>query len=227
MGKLKCTDFEIMFPLKYKKSIEQLVKMDFIHEVNKDDHFFYDSKIKMRGNSQIKDRCIHIMYQGYGDLTSHMPKTLIEKAQIIDSKICLESPTGINVCLSEEKSLLNKPERQSMNGEFHEISIQTDNLIEEVAFWEKLNFKITYGSLQNDNWVSMRNELFQIGLYQKKTIYHIFKNPAITFFNYRNELIIEKMKESGFKFSEEIKENGITIEGILEIENQHFFIFKA
>ena len=134
-------------------------------------------------------------------------------------------------------SLLEVPEKKvpalkgspiSLGGTFFEISVETRNHEDTVAFWEKLGFEIIYGD-KDGNWVTMADDFIKIGFYRKETVPHPFNSPALTYFEKDMKARIGLLKQLSFPIAHELGtcKTGPS-DAILESPGgHHVFMFTA
>lgn len=162
------------------------------------------------------------------DLDLRDVKTLNEEIVLTT----LQDPNGVGISLVKEEMPelpLADGEAYGLGGNFYELSILTPSFDETINFWSRLGFEISYGNPKQDTWVTLTDELINIGIYREGTVPHIFNNPALTYFESDMGRRISSMKDKGIKFAAEMKnESGEISNAILETEDGlHFFFFTA
>ncbi len=140
----------------------------------------------------------------------------------------LNEPNGLTISLMNYDSAnIYKPAGHPISkcGKFGEISIEAKDLNATVAFWEKLGFEVIN---RFDDFVTLKDGLMTVGIYGPGVCKHLFKNPSITYFEPDMAERIEKLKQEGKKFAQELPDkDGIVTDAILEApEGTYLFLFK-
>ncbi|MBX7152586.1 hypothetical protein K1X84_13170 [bacterium] len=114
-------------------------------------------------------------------------------------------------------------------GTFYELSIETEKFDETVAFWQKLGFEIYMHNSPETRWLGMQDDWIKIGIYEKGQCPHVFRTPAITYFEADMPERLKQLRGEQFEFVQEIQDKqGITAEGILQSpDEQMLFLFKV
>jgi len=115
-------------------------------------------------------------------------------------------------------------------GNFFELSLETDQFDETVAFWEKAGYEVIYGKKEEKNWVTLSDELFKVGVYLQGTVDHPFRSPALTYFEKDMKDRIRLVKELGVPISYELEspcKTGITDAVLESPAGYHLFMFTA
>ncbi len=113
-------------------------------------------------------------------------------------------------------------------GRFGEFSLEADDLAATIAFWETLGFVVTYQH-EIAPWVTMKDALTTIGIYQRGICPHPFRNPSVAYFEPDMADRIAVLKQSGLVFVEEMLAPDDTVrEAIAEApDGPLFFLFSG
>lgn len=141
----------------------------------------------------------------------------------------LNEPNGITLSLMNyDSAKIYKPDGHPLSkcGKFGEISIESNDLNSSSVFWEKLGFEISHRS---EAFVTLKDGLMTVGIYGPGVCNHLFRNPSITYFEPDMSERIEKLKQEGKNFSQELPDkDGIVSDAILESpEGTYLFLFKG
>jgi len=140
-------------------------------------------------------------------------------------------PSGIRVNLEETASRqipVGETRPLTQLGQFGELSIETDDVQKSLGFWMKLGFKPTqYMPAQPASWASIEDGLLVMGIYQKGHAKHMFKTPSITYFEADMPARLQRLKQKGIAFAQELPgEGGEVGHGIVEApEGTLLFLF--
>lgn len=142
----------------------------------------------------------------------------------------LTDPNGVSIALvaaDTTKLPYNQGKPFTRCGKFYEISIETEKFEETVAFWQKLGFEINFQISPETRWLGLTDQLVNVGIYEKGQCPHIFKTPAITYFEPDMGKRIDVLKKQHFTFAQEIpNKEGVVNDAILETpEGLHLFLF--
>ena len=143
----------------------------------------------------------------------------------------LTDPNGLQVDLmqaapSQVPKLPGRP--ISKAGQFGELSIETEGVRESLDFWTKLGFEPTEQMpAAPDSWASIADGLLLLGIYVKGYCPHIIETPSITYFDAEAAGRIQKLKEEGMTFVQELPgEDGETGHAVARApEGQLLFLF--
>lgn len=140
----------------------------------------------------------------------------------------LEEPNGLFILLAgpdmiSPTAMEKKP--SSLCGTFYEISLETSDMERSIVWWQNVGFKAT---TRKETWCTLDDGKIMIGLYQKGSCPHRFKNPSLTYFETDMAERIQMLKSRGIKFIQEEREIGMEGHAIAESpDGQFFFLFKA
>lgn len=143
----------------------------------------------------------------------------------------LTDPNGLQVDLIEAApSKVPKPPGKPISeaGQFGELSIETEDVRRSLDFWTKLGFEpIEDMPAAPDSWASVTDGLLMLGIYVKGYCPHIIKTPSITYFDAEAADRIQKLKQEGMTFVQELPgENGETGHAVAQApEGQLLFLF--
>lgn len=143
----------------------------------------------------------------------------------------ITDPSGVRVNLEEvgnQQLLTGEKQPRTELGQFGEFSIETDDVQKSLNFWLKLGFKPTqYMPAQPASWASIEDGVVVVGIYQKGHTKHLFKTPSITYFEADMPARLQRLKQKGIAFAQELPGDGEEIgHGILEgPEGTLFFLF--
>jgi catechol 2,3-dioxygenase-like lactoylglutathione lyase family enzyme len=143
----------------------------------------------------------------------------------------LTDPNGLQVDLiqSAPSQIPKLPGKAiSKAGNFAELSIETEDVRKSLDFWTKLGFEPTeHMPASPDLWASIADGLLMLGILLKGHCPHPIKTPSITYFDAQAADRIQKLKEEGMTFVQEMPgENGETGHAIVEApEGQLLFLF--
>lgn len=115
-------------------------------------------------------------------------------------------------------------------GNFFELSLETGQFDETVAFWERAGYQVIYGDRDEKKWVTLSDELFKVGVYLQGTVDHPFRSPALTYFEKDMKDRIKLVKELGIPISYELEspcKSGITDAVLESPAGYHMFLFTA
>ncbi|MGB9179303.1 MAG: hypothetical protein WCB68_08650 [Pyrinomonadaceae bacterium] len=112
-------------------------------------------------------------------------------------------------------------------GRFYEASIEAESIDASIAFWSALGFGITYREPPTARWATLSDGNIRLGIYEKGTCPHRFKNPSFTYFEPDMAERIARLKSEGFEFVEEMRNaEGVVDNAIAEApDGQYFFLF--
>lgn len=160
----------------------------------------------------------------------------IEMAENLELRIVEQSnhhavirePNGLNILLIDAEAMpLKEFSRNpiSLCGKLYEISLEADDIEKSIPWWQNVGFKVM---AQKETWCTMDDGKIMIGLYQRGTCPHKFKNPSVTYFEPDMARRIAEIRKNGIKFLQDEKEIGIEGHAIAESPDGHyFFLFKA
>lgn len=142
--------------------------------------------------------------------------------------VVIREPNGLNILLIDSAIMPLKefsPKPISLCGLFSEISLETDDTERSTRWWQNVGFKVT---TQGKTWCTMDDGHINVGLYQRGTCPHKFKNPSLTYFEPDMKERIAELKKRGVRFVQDEKEIGMEGHAIAETpDGQYFFLFKA
>jgi catechol 2,3-dioxygenase-like lactoylglutathione lyase family enzyme len=125
-----------------------------------------------------------------------------------EEKITIADPDGfeINIVQADEGTLPPIPlSPVAKTGTFGELSLETKDLEESLAFWQKLGFSPTqYMPAQPSAWGSLADDLLTIGIYTEGHCPHDLKSPSITYFETDMAERIRLLKEEGLEIYQEL-----------------------
>ena len=150
-------------------------------------------------------------------------------------------PNGLFISLVEKDAgAIPQPEGKplSLCGTFYEISLETDDLDRSIVWWQNVGFKVTtrlragtwhYGvQARKQTRCTLDDGKIMIGLYQRGTCPHKFKNPSLTYFESDMEKRIAQLQSRGVAFVQTEQEIGMEGHAIAESpDGQYFFLFKV
>lgn len=147
------------------------------------------------------------------------------------TRATLTDPNGLQVDLIQAApSQVPKPPGKPISkaGQFGELSIETEDVRESLAFWTRLGFEPTeHMPAVPDSWASIADGLLLLGIYVKGYCPHLIETPSITYFDAEAAERIRKLKEEQMTFVQEIPgENGETGHAVAKApEGQLFLLF--
>lgn len=137
-------------------------------------------------------------------------------------------PNELFISLVEKDAgAIPQPEEKplSLCGTFYEISLETDDLDRSIVWWQNVGFKVT---TRKQTWCTLDDGKIIIGLYQRGTCPHKFKNPSLTYFESDMEKRIAQLQSRGVAFVQTEQEIGMEGHAIAESpDGQYFFLFKV
>lgn len=139
-------------------------------------------------------------------------------------------PNGLGVRLVEAPAFGKKKSDEaswSKCGRFYEASIEAESIDESIAFWNTLGFEVTFREPPTARWATLSDGNIRLGIYEKGTCPHRFKNPSLTYFEPDMVERIERLKGEGVEFIEEMRNSeGKVDNAIAEApDGQYFFLF--
>ncbi|MDX5347646.1 MAG: VOC family protein [Hymenobacteraceae bacterium] len=148
------------------------------------------------------------------------------------SAVYITDPNGIVIQLlpTDTSKLPASPGKDFTRfGKFYELSIETENYDETVEFWNALGFKKNYETKPDARWCGLTDQLVNVGIYEKGQCPHIFRSPALTYFEPDMAKRIDVLKKRGFAFAQELPDKeGELHDAILEAPSgQHIFLFRS
>lgn len=147
----------------------------------------------------------------------------------IDIEQRLADPNG--VVIKWEKGSRPSAEGRAITkcGTFYELSIETEKFDATITFWEKLGFKIYMHTSQATRWLGMQDDWIKIGIYEKGQCPHVFRTPAIAYFEADMPERLKHLRSERVEFVQEIHDKqGLIAEGILQSpDEQMLFLFKV
>lgn len=162
--------------------------------------------------------------------------TKIEMAENLQLQIAEKShhhaiirePNGLNILLIDSAIMPLKefsPKPISLCGSFSEISLETDDTERSTRWWQNVGFKVT---TQGKTWCTMDDGRIKVGLYQRGTCPHKFKNPSLTYVEANIKERIAELKKRGVQFVQQEEELGMEGHAIAGTpDGQYFFLFKT
>ncbi len=158
-------------------------------------------------------------------MAENLEITIVEKSQ---HHAILQEPNGLLILLisSEAFALSEFPKKpSSLCGTFYEISLETTDMERSISWWQNVGFKVT---TRQNTWCTLDDGKMKIGLYEKGSCPHAFRNPSLTYFESDMAERIGKLKERGMTFAQEEDEIGMKGHAIAESpDGQYFFLFTA
>lgn len=140
----------------------------------------------------------------------------------------IREPNGLNILLIDKNILPLKTFAQksiSVCGAFCELSLETENIEQSISWWQNVGFKVT---ARKETWCTLDDGNMKIGVYQKGTCPHKFKNPSLTYVEPDMKERIAELKKRGVRFVQDENEIGMEGHAITETpDGQYFFLFKA
>lgn len=159
----------------------------------------------------------------------HMAENL-EIAIIEKSKhhAILKEPNGLLILLisPEILSLSEFPKNpSSLCGTLYEISLETADTERSISWWQNVGFKVL---TRQKTWCTLDDGKIKIGLYEKGSCPHVFRNPSLAYFESDMAERIARLKEKGMTFAQEEEEVGMKGHAVAESpDGQYFFLFTA
>ena len=146
------------------------------------------------------------------------------------NEVSFTDPSGLSVrVIQADTSKMETPQGQSWSkcGRFYEVSIETESVDSSIEFWNKLGFEVTCREPPTARWATLGDGGIKLGLYEKGTCPHKFKNPSLTYFEPDMAERIEQLKSDGVDFIEEMRNaEGKVNNAIAEApDGQYFFLF--
>lgn len=146
------------------------------------------------------------------------------------NEVSFTDPSGLSVRVIQADTFkMEKPQGKSWSkcGRFYEVSIETKSVDSSIEFWNKLGFEVTYREPPTARWATLSDGNIKLGLYEKGTCPHKFKNPSLTYFEPDMAERIERLKSDGVEFVEELRNaEGKVDNAIAEApDGQYFFLF--
>lgn len=158
-------------------------------------------------------------------MAENLEIAIIEKSQ---HHAILQEPNGLLILLisSEALALSEFPKNpSSLCGTFYEMSLETTDMEGSISWWQNVGFKVT---TRQNTWCTLDDGKMKIGLYEKGSCPHTFRNPSLTYFESDMSERIGKLKERGTTFAQEEGEIGMKGHAIAESpDGQYFFLFTA
>lgn len=158
-------------------------------------------------------------------MAENLEIAIVEKSQ---HHAVLQEPNGLLVLLiaTEVMTLGEFPKiPSSLCGTLYEISLETPDMERSVSWWQNVGFKVTK---KQATWRTLDDGKIKIGLYEKGSCPHAFRNPSITYFESDMADRIAELKKRGVRFAQEEKEIGMKGHAIAESpDGQYFFLFTA
>jgi predicted enzyme related to lactoylglutathione lyase len=159
----------------------------------------------------------------------HMAENLeIAIAEKSQHHAILQEPNGLLILLisSEVLALSEFPKKpSSFCGTFYEMSLETTDMERSISWWQNVGFKAT---ARQKTWCTLDDGKMKIGLYEKGSCPHAFRNPSLTYFESDMAKRIEQLKQRGIPFVQGEGEIGMKGHAIAESpEGQYFFLFTA
>jgi len=149
-----------------------------------------------------------------------------------EDKITIADPDGfeIHIVQAGEGTLPPVPlSPVAKTGTFGELSLETKDIGESLAFWQKLGFKPTpYMPAQPAAWASLADDLLTIGIYTEGHCPHDLKSPSITYFEADMAERIRLLREEGLEIYQELpSHNGEAKEVVIQSpDGQLLFLFS-
>jgi catechol 2,3-dioxygenase-like lactoylglutathione lyase family enzyme len=148
-------------------------------------------------------------------------------------RVWVRDPNGVVVRLDP----VDAPDSPTLSGipltrcgRFQELSIETEHFDETETFWTQLGFEVTERS-DEARYLTLSDGLIHVGVYEKGVCPHIFRTPAITYFEADMAARLAQLKSEGWTFAQELdlgNEDGIIDHGILEGPGgEHLFLFTV
>ncbi|MEJ7665260.1 MAG: hypothetical protein WKG07_39910 [Hymenobacter sp.] len=147
-----------------------------------------------------------------------------------DAQAHFTSPEGMPVRLvSRNTAAMYRPEgvARSGCGRFYELSFETESLRRSIAYWRHIGFEVESNESAQATFATLYDGVLRLGVYQRGTCPHKFKNPSLTYFEPDMSERIKQLKVNGVKTLEELPDQHSKIENaIIESpEGQYFFLF--
>ncbi len=139
-------------------------------------------------------------------------------------------PSGLGVRLVEGTAFGKEKSEEtawSKCGRFYEASIEAESVDESIAFWSELGFEVSYREPPTARWATLSDGNIRLGVYEKGTCPHRFKNPSLTYFEPDMVKRIARLKNEGVKFIEEMHNSEGQIDNAIAEapDGQYFFLF--
>jgi hypothetical protein len=94
-----------------------------------------------------------------------------------------------------------------------------------ISWWQNVGFKVT---TRQKTWCTLDDGKMKIGLYEKGSCPHVFRNPSLTYFESDMAERIEQLRQRGIMFVQGEGEIGMKGHAIAESpDGQYFFLFTA
>lgn len=191
----------------------------------------YDQNVKIIIDHSRKAR---LGFRLYLDNLSESINKLDNDLFEIKNKIYSIDPNGIIISLhplDEYPQNFLEADTKAITGNFAGISIESLPFKNSISFYKKLGFNISMGDGES-GWIQMNGFDIDLSIMKMESCPHLFHNPSLTYFNGKegNPLIIEKIRNAGIEFDEEItvfNDQGIVDNVILKDPGGlGFFIFN-
>lgn len=149
-----------------------------------------------------------------------------------EHNLILTDPNGVSINLISPDFAfpeLELPEGNGLCGRFHELSIETRNIEQTLAFWQLLGFSVIFTSANRDRWFTLARQNFNIGIYEEGVCPHPFHSPALTYFEKNMQQRIVRLEKRGLQFSEKLQDDTEEVRDALweTDKGQHVFLFSA
>jgi hypothetical protein len=150
---------------------------------------------------------------------------IVEKSQ---HHAIVREPNGLLILLisTEIFALGEFPKKpSSLCGTFYEISLETAEMERSISWWQNVGYKVT---TRQNTWCTLDDGKMKIGLYEKGSCPHAFRNPSLTYFESDMAERIARLKKRGMTFAQEEAEIGMKGHAIAESpDGQYFFLFSV
>lgn len=152
----------------------------------------------------------------------------IDIAERSPHHVILREPNGLLILLAgpDVVSLKEFPQRpSSIAGTFYEMSLETVDMERSIVWWQNVGYKVL---TRQKTWCTLDDGKIKIGLYEKGSCPHAFRNPSLTYFESDMAERIARLKERGMTFAQDEGDIGMKGHAIAESPGgQYFFLFSV
>lgn len=166
-----------------------------------------DGQILIEINPERKTRAgVKLYRESWDDVVCEL-KSLSE-VQENENPLVVGDPSG--VCLYLETGAppdfdLSQVQCENSLGNYAGLSLETPDFERSAKFWSALGLKQSCGAIEQGWVVYSKPDGLGVSLMKYASCPHLYFNPSLTYFNGGKGLaVVERLREAGVKFAEEI-----------------------
>jgi len=201
----------------------RVIESDETSTLLTDGNLYFDLR-RSKQNTTMVSYCVNDI----GNAVEMAQNLEIEIAEMSPHHVIMREPNGLLILLAGPGVIsLREFDRNPMSiaGTLYEVSVETSDMERSIAWWQNVGFKVL---TRQQTWCTLDDGNLKIGLYEKGSCPHLFRNPSITYFEPDMAERIATLKGRGLTFAQEEGEIGMKGHAIAESpDGQYFFLFTV